>query len=48
MRGSLSAVCSQTHRKQKRKVNTAILKLWQSKGENERTGSDAEKIADIA
>ncbi|HBT3148837.1 TPA: hypothetical protein MBF30_004035 [Klebsiella aerogenes] len=29
-------------------VNTEILKLWQSRGENERTGSDAEKVADIA
>ncbi len=29
-------------------VNTEILKLWLSRGENERTGSDAEMIADIA
>jgi len=29
-------------------LNTEILKLWQSRGENERTGSDAEKVADIA
>ncbi|PXW51033.1 hypothetical protein DFO55_12049 [Grimontella sp. AG753] len=28
-------------------VNTEILKLWQSRGENERTGSDAERVADI-
>ncbi len=29
-------------------VNTEILKLWQSRGENERTGFDAERVADIA
>ncbi|EPY4267122.1 hypothetical protein ACXDJC_004756 [Klebsiella pneumoniae] len=29
-------------------VSTEILKLWQSRGENERTGSDAERVADIA
>ncbi|EKJ6979843.1 TPA: hypothetical protein LTW91_001246 [Enterobacter hormaechei] len=29
-------------------MKTEILKLWQSRGENERTGSDAEKVADIA
>lgn len=29
-------------------VNNEILKLWQSRGKNERTGSDAEKVADIA
>ncbi|KHS67117.1 hypothetical protein QT13_15100 [Pectobacterium brasiliense] len=29
-------------------VNTEILKLWQSRGENEYTSSDAEKVADIA
>lgn len=29
-------------------VNNEILKLWQSRGENERTRLDAEMVADIA
>ncbi|WP_145592796.1 hypothetical protein [Yersinia bercovieri] len=29
-------------------VNNEILKLWQSRGKNERTGSDAVNVADIA
>jgi len=29
-------------------VNTEILKLWLSRDESERTGSDAESVADIA
>jgi len=29
-------------------VDNEVLKLWQSRGENERTGSDEERVADIA